>query len=191
MIVRSLIIFKLSLYFSVFMCYDDLFASVHNGIFNDFLVVFHRSLNIFKKNWNCHAVLFWVVIESFLSHLCICTLWSIIQLNTCNFDHHGNAYKAFLFHVTHKTICNVAMIAKEQSFRYVELNNAKVWISKNASTVTFQNMWLSLQKLSLMVHLLLWEIPILSIETAVVLFCWPIAMLDLQYNQSNYLATVL
>ena len=43
-------------------------------------------------------------------------------------------------------------------------------------------LWLSLRKLSLMAHLVLQEIPILSIETAVLLLCLPIVMLDLQYN---------
>ena len=38
-----------------------------------------------------------------------------------------------------------------------------------------------------MAHLVLQDIPILSIETAVVLFCWPIAMLDLQYAKQKHL----
>ena len=52
-------------------------------------------------------------------------------------------------------------------------------------------MWLSLQKPSLMAHVLLREKPIWSIQGAVALLCWTLAMQDLQYNYSSYLASVL
>ena len=52
-------------------------------------------------------------------------------------------------------------------------------------------MWLSLRKPSLLAHLVLQEKPIWSIQAAVVLQCWSLAMPDLQYNQSSYLASVL
>ena len=43
----------------------------------------------------------------------------------------------------------------------------------------------------MLAHSVLREKPILSIETAVVLFCWPIPTLDLLYNWGSYLASVL
>ena len=59
---------------------------------------------------------------------------------------------------------------------------------------TLYNMWLSLQKPSLMAHLVLWEKPIWSIEAAVVLLCWIVAMLDLHVSVTrvaSYLASAL
>ena len=44
------------------------------------------------------------------------------------------------------------------------------------------HMWLSLQKPSLMAHLVFWEIPFWNIEATAVLLCRLLVMLDLQYN---------
>ena len=57
--------------------------------------------------------------------------------NTCNFDRHRNAYKANILLlllsslVTHKLFVIPHIdIATEQSFRYMELTDAKIWIFK-------------------------------------------------------------
>ena len=60
-------------------------------------------------------------------------------MNMCYINHRRNAYKASMLLlllsslVTQKVLQYSIGIATEQSFRYIELTDAKIWISKNAS----------------------------------------------------------
>ena len=76
----------------------------------------------------------------------------------CNFNRRRNAYKAKVLLlllsslVTHNYLQYSTEIATEQSFRYTELTDAKIWISRNASLCRVFANWLWLDTFT--VHLL-------------------------------------
>ena len=61
----------------------------------------------------------------------------------CNINHHKNAYKANMLLlllsslVTRKILQHSIGVATEQSIRYIELTDAKIWISKMRQYVGF------------------------------------------------------
>ena len=63
----------------------------------------------------------------------------IVQLNACNINRRRNVYKGNVLLlllsslVTQKYLQHSIDITTEQSFRYMELIDSKIWISKNAS----------------------------------------------------------
>ena len=56
--------------------------------------------------------------------------------------------------------------------------------------VGIQNMWLDLQKVSLLANFVFQEMPIWSTEATVVLLCYIVATPDLLYTRSGLIASV-